>query len=245
MKKTMLKSAFMGILLMAATNANAQINLSNLGKVVSSELSSVISNKNNATKESLVGTWNYSEPAVSFESNNLLKQAGGKIASNAIEKKLSSQFQKAGIMPGNFQVKFAEDGTFTTYKNGSATTSGTYTLDGQKIKLNYLEGTAAVTGYAQIQDGNLSITFDSSKLLGVISKASKYAGSSTLSTISSLAGSYDGMRSGMAFSKYVAPAATTTTAATTSKSTVTTKKTATSSKKRSAKKTVKRTSKKK
>lgn len=82
-------------------------------------------------------------------------------------------------------------------------------------------------------------------MLGVISKASKYAGSSTLSTISSLAGSYDGMRSGMAFSKYVAPAATTTTAATTSKSTVTTKKTATSSKKRSAKKTVKRTSKKK
>jgi hypothetical protein len=244
MKKTMLKSAFMGILLMAATNANAQINLSNLGKVVSSELSSVISNKNNATKESLVGTWSYSEPAVSFESNNLLKQAGGKIASNAIEKKLSSQFQKAGIMPGKFQVKFAEDGTFTTYKNGTATTSGTYTLDGQKIKLNYLQGTAAVTGYAQIQDGNLSITFDSSKLLGVISKASKYAGSSTLSTISSLAGSYDGMRSGMAFSKYVAPAATTTTAATTSSKSVTAKKT-TSSKKRSAKKTVKRTSKKK
>jgi hypothetical protein len=201
MKNVLFKSAFVGVMLMAATSADAQISLSNIGKAISNELTSVISSKNNATTKSLVGTWSYYEPAVSFESNSLLKEAGGKMASSAIEKKLNTQFKKVGIKAGTFKIKFAEDGTFTTYKNSKASSSGTYTLSGEKIKLSYLNGASSLNGYAQIESGNLSLTFDSSKLLGLVSKASKYSSNSTLKTISSLAGSYDGMRCGMAFKK--------------------------------------------
>jgi hypothetical protein len=244
MKKSMFKSLAMGIMLMASVSANAQINLGNLGKVVSSaiggsDLTSVLTGKNNVTKETLAGTWSYQEPAVIFESSNLLKQAGGKVAASVIEKKLATQFAKAGITAGKFMVAFTEDGKFTTYKNGQATTSGTYALSGSKITFSYLEGSANVSGYAQFDNNNLSLTFDSSKLLDVVGKVSKYSGNSTLSTVSSLAKSFDGMKSGLAFAKYVAPAATTTATATKTTATTTANKTTA---KKSTKKTTKKTS---
>lgn len=240
MKKTMFKSLALGIMLMASASANAQFNLGNLGKMVSSalgsDLASVITGKNNVTKETLVGTWSYKEPAVIFESSNLLKQAGGKVAAAAIEKKLSAQFTKVGITPGKFMVEFTSDGKFATYKNGQATTSGTYTLNGSKITFSYLEGTANVSGYAQFENNNLSLTFDSSKLLDVVGKVGNFSGNSTLGTVSSLAKSFDGMKSGLAFAKYVAPAPVTK--ATATKTTATKAKTTTkkSTKKRVTKK---------
>jgi hypothetical protein len=242
MKKSMLKSLAMGIMLMASVSANAQINLGNLGKVVSSaigssDLTSVLTGSNNVTKETLAGTWSYQEPAVIFESSNLLKQAGGKMAAAVIEKKLATQFAKVGITAGKFMVTFTADGTFATYKSGKATTSGTYTISGSKITFSYLQGSANVSGYAQLENNSLSLTFDSSKLLDVVGKVSKYSGNSTLSTVSSLAKSFDGMKSGLAFTKYVAPVATTTPATTT---TSTKKATAKKTTKKSAKKTTKR-----
>lgn len=242
MKKSMFKSLAMGIMLMASVSANAQINLGSLGKVVSSaiggsDLTSILTGKNDVTKETLTGTWSYQEPAVIFESSNLLKQAGGKVAASVIEKKLATQFAKVGITPGKFMITFTEDGKFSTYKNGNATTSGTYTISGSKITFSYLEGSANVSGYAQFDNNSLSLTFDSSKLLDVVGKVSKYSGNSTLSTVSSLAKSFDGMKSGLAFTKYVAPVATTTPATTT---TSTTKATAKKTTKKSAKKTTKR-----
>lgn len=246
MKKMSLKGIVMGVILMTSVSANAQINLGNLGKVVSqavgSDLSSIISGKNNVTKESIAGTWNYQEPAVSFESNNLLKQAGGQVASSIIVKKLSTQFAKVGITPGKFLITFGSDGTFSTSKNGTVSTSGTYTISGSKITFSYLQGTANVSGYAQMKDNMLSLSFDSSKLLGVIGKISKFTSNSTLSTISSLAGSYDGMKTGLAFSKYVAPAvtpATTTVAASKTTAAKSTKK-AKTTKKRTTKKSSKK-----
>lgn len=239
MKKVIFKFVIMGALLMTSASVNAQFNLSNLGKAVSSavggNLSSLLSSKNNVSKEDIVGTWSYKEPAVIFESSNVLKEAGGKVAASTIEKKLTKQFTKLGITAGKFLVTFESDGTFSTTQNGKVTSSGTYTIDGTKIKFAYLQGTATVTGYAQMQDGLLTITYDSSKVLSAVSKVSKYTSNSTLSTISSLAGSFDGMKTGMTYSKYVA--STTTTKVTTAK-----KSTA---KKSTAKKTAKKTTKKK
>jgi hypothetical protein len=245
MKKSLLKSFLMGALLMATVNASAQINLGNLGKVIGNavggDLTSVLTGKNNVTKETLVGTWSYTQPSVIFESSNLLKQAGGKVASAAIEQKLAAQFAKVGITAGKFMVTFTEDGNFTTYKDGQASASGTYTISGQKIVFSYLQGTANVTGYAQLDGENLSITFDSSKLLTVMGKLGQLSSNSTLGTVSSLAKSFDGMKTGMLFAKYTAPATTTTT----TKSTTTTASKKSTSKKSSAKKTTKKKSTKK
>lgn len=217
MKKFFLKSAVVGAFFMTSISASAQIDLGNLGKVVSSaiggEAGSIISSKNNVSKENIVGTWTYKQPSISFESNDLLKQAGGQLTSAAIEKKLAEQFTKVGITAGKFLITFGSDNTFSTIKNGAVTTSGTYVLNGSKITFSYLEGSAKVTGYAQMKNGLLSISFDSSKVIDVMSKMSKYSANTTLSTISSLAGSFNGMKTGVALSKYVAPVAKKTTTA--------------------------------
>ena len=234
--KKFLKSVFFGVVLMTSMNASAQIDLGNLGKVVSSaigtEAGSIITSKNNVSKESIVGTWTYKQPSISFESNDLLKQAGGQLTSAAIEKKLAEQFTKVGITAGKFLITFGNDNTFSTIKNGAVTTSGTYVLNGPKITFSYLEGSAKVTGYAQMKNGLLSISFDSSKVIDVMSKMSKYSANTTLSTISSLAGSFNGMKTGVALVKYVAPVAkakaatskTTTVKKTTAKKATTKKK---------------------
>src|SRR5574344_2541084 len=124
MKKIFFKGLVMGAFLMASVSANAQFDLSNLGKAVSSavggNLSSLITGKNNVSKEDIVGTWSYQQPAVIFESSNLMKQAGGQIASATIEKKLSSQFAKAGITPGKYLITFTADGNFQVTKAGTA-----------------------------------------------------------------------------------------------------------------------------
>ncbi len=217
MKKFFLKSAVVGAFFMTSISASAQIDLGNLGKVVSSaiggEAGSIISGKNNVSKENIVGTWSYQQPSISFESSDLLKQAGGQLTSAAIEKKLAAQFAKVGITPGKFLITFGNDNTFSTIKNGAVTTSVTYVLNGPKITFSYLEGSAKVTGYAQMKNGLLSISFDSSKVIDVMSKMSKYSANTTLSTISSLAGSFNGMKTGVALSKYVAPVAKKTTTA--------------------------------
>ena len=219
---------------MTSLSASAQIDLGNLGKVVSSaiggEAGSIISSKNNVSKENIVGTWTYKQPSISFESNDLLKQAGGQLTSAAIEKKLAEQFTKVGITAGKFLVTFGNDNTFSTVKNGAVTTSGTYVLNGSKITFSYLEGSAKITGYAQMKNGLLSISFDSSKVLDVMSKMSKYSANTTLSTISSLAGSFNGMKTGVALAKYVAPVAKKTTTAKTTVAKKTTVKKATTTK---------------
>jgi len=217
MKIFFVKSVVLGAILMTSLSASAQIDLGNLGKVVSSaiggEAGSIISGKNNVSKENIVGTWSYQQPSISFESSDLLKQAGGQLTSAAIEKKLAAQFAKVGITPGKFLVTFGSDDKFSTIKDGVATTSGTYALSGSKITFSYLEGSAKITGYAQMKNGTLSISFDSSKVLDAVSKMSKYSANTTLSTISSLAGSFNGMKTGVALSKYVAPVAKKTTTA--------------------------------
>ena len=219
---------------MTSINASAQIDLGNLGKVVSSaigaEAGSIITSKNNVSKENIIGTWTYKQPSISFESNDLLKQAGGQLTSAAIEKKLAEQFTKVGITAGKFLITFGSDNTFSTIKNGVVTTSGTYVLNGSKITFSYLENSAKITGYAQMKNGLLSISFDSSKVLDVMSKMSKYSANTTLSTISSLAGSFNGMKTGVALAKYVAPVAKKTTTAKTTVAKKTTVKKATTTK---------------
>lgn len=244
MKKNLFKGIIMSAILMTSVNVNAQIDLSNLGKVISSavgsDLTSVLTGQNNVTKETIAGTWSYQGPSVVFESNDVLKAAGGQVVSSVVENKLATQFAKVGIIGGNFLITFGADGTFSIIKNGNVSSSGTYTINGTKITFSYLEGTANISGYAQMKDNVLSITFDSSKLLDVMGKINKISNNSSLNTISSLIGSYEGMKSGLAFGKYVAPAVTpTTTTATTVKPT-----TATTSTKKSTKKTTKKTNKK-
>ena len=76
----------------------------NTGQDIISGLTSIFSNNKVATADKLVGTWVYEEPAIVFESSNLLQKAGGTIVSSRIEKRLQTVLAKYGIKKGNGSI---------------------------------------------------------------------------------------------------------------------------------------------
>lgn len=170
------------------------------GSSVASALSTIFDKNKVATADELVGTWKYTEPAVVFESNNALKNIGGKVASAAIEKKLQSEFSKFGIKKGQMKMTFDKDGNFTQTL-GKQTLTGTYTTSGKQVVLTYSTGLKQLVGTTQLDGNDLLIVMDVSKLLRYAGSLGRLTGNSTISSLGSLLGSYDGMEVGLKLEK--------------------------------------------
>ena len=91
----MMKAVMMMVMLMVGVSVQAQdisdvLNsvLGGSGDDAVSNLTSIFSSKKQATKENVIGTWSYTEPAIVFTSDNILAKAGSKIAANKLEKKI-------------------------------------------------------------------------------------------------------------------------------------------------------------
>ena len=170
------------------------------GSSVASALSTIFDKNKVATADELVGTWKYTEPAVVFESNNALKNIGGKVASAAIEKKLQSEFSKFGIRKGQMKMTFDKYGNFTQTL-GRQTLTGTYTTSGKQVVLTYSTGLKQLVGTTQLDGNDLLIVMDVSKLLKYAGSLGQLTGNSTISSLGSLLGSYDGMEVGLKLEK--------------------------------------------
>ena len=153
-----------------------------------------------ASTETLAGTWKYTQPAVVFESSDALKNLGGKLASAAVEKKLQTELQKYGITKGKFKMTFDKDGNFTQTV-GTKTVSGTYKLSGKNVVLTYASGLQQLVGKTELDGNNLLIVMDASKFMKYAGTLGKLTGNATISTLSSILGSYDGMQVGLRFAK--------------------------------------------
>lgn len=151
----------------------------------------------------LVGTWDYSSPAVTFKSDNLLKKAGGAAASTVIEQKLKEYYKKAGIEGMTLTVE--ADSTFTM-KLKRITVSGTIekTADGN-FRFNFKIGKkipiGSMAAYISKAGNTVDITFDVSKLIVLVDKIAAFSGNSTLTGISKLLNSYDGLCAGFTLKK--------------------------------------------
>ena len=167
--------------------------------VLSSIFNNVVGTKS-ISKNNIVGTWTYSEPAVAFSSKNLLSQAGGVIAANTVEKKLGSALTKYGFTSGTSTFIFAADSTFTAKLKNKAVT-GKYSISGSTVTFYSKLGVKMATANAAIKSNALQLTFKADKLLSFAQYASTVSANSTLTTISKLAKNYDGMQLGMQFSK--------------------------------------------
>lgn len=206
MEKMFMKGAFLSVMLLMTLNAEAQFDLNSLSNKVSNAVSKVTTSKNEttnttaATTSNIAGTWTYKRPAVSFKSGNLLKKAGGSVASSAIESQLQEKFATMGLTADKMKLTFDNNGKFSGVMGGKSV-SGTYTLSGTTLTFNFLNGMKGITATAEKHSGDLEVVFDSTKLLKFMSAVGKLSTNSTVSTISSLAGSYDGMQAGMRFSK--------------------------------------------
>ena len=170
------------------------------GSNVLSGLSTIFNSALGATKDRIVGTWTYTEPAVVFSSNNVLQNIGGKVASSAIESQLEQQFEKAGIKKGAMKMTFDKNGNFTQSMNGK-TLSGTYTVKDSKIVLSYAGGIKQLIGTTQLDGNDLLIVMDASKLLKYANVIGSLTGNTALKSLGNLLGSYNGMEVGMKLNK--------------------------------------------
>lgn len=217
MKSLLLKGAFVFMLMLPSVNVNAQFDLGNVLKnVVSgaadsskskkssnsnsggllSSLTNIFSGNKIATKDQIVGTWVYEEPAVVLSSDNALKNIGGKLASSTAENTLRSKLEAYGFKRGAVTMTFDDEGNFTQSFKGKIL-KGTYTLDGKNVKLKYAGRVSQIVGTTQIDGNNLLIVMDASKLLNYVNVIGSLSQNSTLKTASSLLGSMDGLECGL------------------------------------------------
>lgn len=160
---------------------------------------------NTITEQSFVGTWTYQEPQVRFESENLLKKAGGAVVAQSIEKKLDKYLSKVGISKGVTTYTFNQDKTFTISTRGRTISSGTYSYDRNTKTLN-MNGTLGIMNQSctvGLDGTNLCLLYEADKLLSVMNGVGQLLGkSSAIGTVASVFGeSYDGMKVGFSLSK--------------------------------------------
>lgn len=153
------------------------------------------------TQADLVGTWRYSEPAVVFESENLLTNAGGAVAAANVEKKMATQLQRVGFAAGKASVTFNKDYTYTCIVNGQKV-SGTYEIKNNTIILK-TQGFTAVKANGKLTGKQLQLSFQTNTLLNGMNALAKVAGQydASIKSIAALASNVKGMQMGMRFAK--------------------------------------------
>lgn len=190
--------AILGSLLGGAAG-NSTENTMNTGSLIGGIIGQLTSS---ASQTSIVGTWTYTEPTVQFESENLLAQAGGVVAGQAVVKKLQPYYEKVGIKAGSISFTFNEDKTCSFTIKGKEHT-GSYEYD-NKTHLLTIKGNLGfnlATAYATVSVNNLAITFDSSKLMSAAQTLGAASSNTTISALSGVASSYKGMKTGFLFKK--------------------------------------------
>lgn len=206
--KTVFKSIIIASALFLAGNiASAQTLKDILGKAAKNSTVSDIVEKVtgvNLSKGDIKGTWNYTGSAVKLESEDILKTAAAGAAATQIEKKLDEYLAKAGLKTGTFSFTFNEDNTFATTVKGKSF-NGTYSLseDGKTLNLKYGKtlNSTGITATAQINASTFELLFKADKLLDLIGKLTAATNNTTLKTIGTLAGQYDGMKIGLELQK--------------------------------------------
>lgn len=165
------------------------------GNTLGNLLEGVFSSSN-ITVQDLAGVWTSNGPAVCFQSENMLKKAGGIAAAAMVEKELSPYYSKLGLngtvitiqTDGTFSMKtkmLTLNGTITQSDKGKGVFDFNFTMLGMKL--------ATVTTYAEKTSKTLNIMFDASKLTNLLSAISKVVNIKTLSAITKILDMYDGL----------------------------------------------------
>ncbi len=182
---------FLGSLLGGLTSTTSQDDNSGIGNIIG-QLVGAVTGSN-----SIVGSWTYSEPSIQFESEDLLTQAGGAIATKTVVEKIKPYYEKVGIKAGTLAYTFNEDKTCTVTLAGK-NISGTYEYDSENhtIVITNQLGIKIMTAYATVSANNLALTFDATKLLTLIQTLGAKSSNTTLAGITSLSKSVKGMKLG-------------------------------------------------
>ena len=192
-------SAVAGIL-GAVLGGNSNSSSSAGSSIINGILNNVIGSGTFSKQDLCAHTWKYSKPGCAFTSENLLAKAGGEIAANKVEEKLSEYYSKFGFSGSNTYFTFKTDGTFAAKIDGKSW-QGNYTFDEKTHAIQMKGLILSMSGYATKTTNGISLLFDQTKLLNLIKTMGALKGSSTLSAIGTIANNYDGMRVGFEMSK--------------------------------------------
>lgn len=168
--------------------------------IINGILNNVIGSGTFSKQDLCAHTWKYCKPGCAFTSENLLAKAGGEIAANKVEEKLSEYYSKFGFSGSNTYFTFNTDGTFTSKIDGKSW-QGNYTFDEKTHAIQMKGLLLSMSGYATKTTNGISLLFDQKKLLNLIKTMGALKGSSTLSAIGTIANNYDGMRVGFEMTK--------------------------------------------
>lgn len=190
------------------SSAHAQFSLGDLfnSSTVEKVVSTITNKDATLTVADLAGTWRYSAPACKFESDDLLKSAGGEVVASSLKDKLATYYEKAGITSSRVSFSFADTTMVMNY--GSAKLNGyivkdepsgkfvvTFTLVGGHIPVMVMDADITKSG------NTMEILFNVDKLVDVLVSIASKTQSSTLQTISNLLSEYDGVLMGFELTK--------------------------------------------
>ena len=146
----------------------------------------------------VVGNWIYDKPVVILSSGNLLKKAGGSLASSVMEKKLQEVLDKYGMKKEQFKVTFNSDSTFVQTLSGKQL-KGTFSVNDNNVALKYGGSLSQFIGKTQIDNGYLIIVMDVSKLLEYADEVGEMSKNVTIKSAAAFLGSMDSMECGLRF----------------------------------------------
>lgn len=179
------------------TETSADDNSDGILGALGSFIGNMTANKN-FTVDDIAGQWSYSSPAVSFKSENALKNVGGAAAATAVENKLAPYYKTLGFTRTTLTI--AKDHTFSM-KMGIIPLKGTVekTEDGRlEFAFTGITGRSIgkVDAVATKSGSSLNLTFDATKFIKVLTSVAGKLNISTLNTLASLLNGYDGIYMG-------------------------------------------------
>ncbi len=186
----------------ASSAATAATGSSTVGNIVANLLGTITVNEN-----TLVGTWTYSQPAVVFESEEVLKNLASTAASAKIESSLQNQLDKLGFTAGKISITFNQDktGSLTYNANINKSIPFTWKVSGHDLSLRL--GGQLISQLSKefilnvkITGNTLQVAADASKLMELVQQIIGNTNSS-LNIISSMLKNVNGLYLGLKYTK--------------------------------------------
>ena len=168
-----------------------------LGKIWSKLTSSAA-----LSEKDLIGKWDYRGSACTFETENLLKKAGGSVVATQVENKFDDYLQKVGVRKGTSYFTFNDDGSYSA-KLGVAKLSGKYSLD-EKTKMltmSYMLGVAKMHPRVVKSGKTLKLMYDADSFLKLMKTLSMFTKDNSIEILAAMADLYDGMLLGFDVAK--------------------------------------------
>ena len=151
--------------------------------------------KSDLTVADLEGEWTSTGSAVTFQSDNFLKKAGGTAAAGAVESKLDEYYKKFGLTGAVLKVDNQGNFTLTIKKVSLKGTiavknKGVFTM--KFIALGSMS-LGSMDTYVEKSPTALNVMFDADKIKKIMTLAATISGSKMVSTADKLLKQYDGI----------------------------------------------------